>query len=80
MDAERDGDGVAGEIARRWILAGEGGVGDMVWRDIISRSVHASEAILTDEHLRWDCRIAWGVELPVRQISGHRSFQKPAKL
>lgn len=80
LDAERDGDGVAGEIARRWILAGEGGVGDMVWRDIISRPVHASEAILTDEHLRWDCRIAWGVELPARQVSGHRSFQKPAKL
>ncbi|KAH8423760.1 putative acyl-CoA dehydrogenase [Aspergillus melleus] len=80
LDAERDGDGVAGEIARRWILAGEGGVGDMVWRDIINRPVHASQAILTDEHLRWDCRIVWGVELPARQVSGHRSFQKPSKL
>lgn len=80
LDAERDGDGVAGEIARRWILAGEGGVGEMVWRDIINRPVQASQAVLTDEHLRWDCRIAWGVELPATQVTGHRSFQKPSKL
>ncbi|THC90492.1 hypothetical protein EYZ11_010038 [Aspergillus tanneri] len=76
LDAERDGDTVAGEITRRWILMGEGGVGDMVWRDIVSRSIDASRTLLTDEHLRWDCQIAWGVELPAGQVSGHRSFQE----
>ncbi|RMZ38076.1 acyl-CoA dehydrogenase [Aspergillus flavus] len=77
LDAERDGDGVTTEIARRWILSGEGGVGDMVWRDIISvqRTASAGPSSITNEHLRWDCRIAWGVELPAKQVSGHRSFQ-----
>lgn len=79
LDAERDGDGVATETARRWILMGEGGVGDMVWRDIIVRR-HSDPVLLNDEHLQWDCRIAWGEELPARQVSGHRSFQSGSKL
>ncbi|KAF7596051.1 hypothetical protein BBP40_003832 [Aspergillus hancockii] len=76
LDAERDGDGVVTEIARRWILTGEGGVGIMVWRDIIGdRRFPTGPSSVTDEHLRWDSRIAWGVELPAKQVSGHRSFQ-----
>jgi alkylation response protein AidB-like acyl-CoA dehydrogenase len=76
LDAERDGDGVVTETARRWILAGEGGVGDMVWRDIIGGyQVPVGPSSITEDHLRWDCRIAWGVELPAKQVSGHRSFQ-----
>ncbi|KAF7183261.1 hypothetical protein CNMCM7691_003174 [Aspergillus felis] len=35
LDAERDEDEVAVEIARRWILAGEGGVGDTLHRGIV---------------------------------------------
>ncbi|KAL4888923.1 hypothetical protein BDV59DRAFT_187761 [Aspergillus ambiguus] len=80
LDAERDGDGVAMEIARRWILMGEGGVGDMVWRDIVNRGKHPSDGLYTENHLRWDCRIAWGVELPAREIAGHRSLQQGSKL
>ncbi|EAU32854.1 conserved hypothetical protein [Aspergillus terreus NIH2624] len=76
LDAERDNDGVAMEIARRWILMGEGGVGDMVWRDLITKGSHPSGGLYTEEHLRWDCRIAWGVELPAREVVGHRSLQR----
>ncbi|KAF9895093.1 hypothetical protein FE257_004722 [Aspergillus nanangensis] len=76
LDAERDGDGVATEIARRWVLMGEGGVGDMVWRDIVHRPQAPVEGLYTEEHLRWDCRIAWGMELPAREVVGHRSLSK----
>lgn len=73
LDAERDQDGVSMEIARRWILSLEGGVGDMVFHDILT--VKGDEPTNGEEHLQWDCRIAWGVELPATRASGHRSFQ-----
>lgn len=75
LDAERDQDGVSTEIARRWILSAEGGVGDLVFHDIVtvrdSRTVDADG----EDHLQWDCRIAWGIELPANRASGHRSLQ-----
>lgn len=77
VDAERDGDGVTMEIARRWILRGEGGVGEFVYRDIVNAEEDSSAA---EDHVRWDCRIAWGVELPARQVSGHRSLRADPKL
>lgn len=73
LDAERDQDGVSMEIARRWILSLEGGVGDMVFHDIVT--VKSSWPTDSEEHLQWDCRIAWGVELPATRASGHRSLQ-----
>ncbi|KAL2824376.1 hypothetical protein BDW59DRAFT_162480 [Aspergillus cavernicola] len=71
LDAQRDGDGVTTEIARRWILRGELGVGDTLWRDIVYS--RRSEEI-SEETIRWDCRIAWGEELPA-VASGHRSMK-----
>ncbi|KAJ6101806.1 hypothetical protein N7486_004233 [Penicillium sp. IBT 16267x] len=73
LDGERDQDPVNMEIARRWILSAEGGVGDMVFHDIVTAQ---GAAFNGDEHLEWDCRIAWGVELPAHRASGHRSLQK----
>ncbi|CAG7933835.1 unnamed protein product [Penicillium olsonii] len=75
LDAERDQDPTTTEIARRWVLCAEGGVGDQVFHDIVAkkRSVEASSG---EEHLQWDCRIAWGVDLPAGRASGHRSLQK----
>ncbi|KAL4919264.1 hypothetical protein BDW62DRAFT_217105 [Aspergillus aurantiobrunneus] len=71
LDAQRDGDGVTGEIARRWVLQGELGVGDTVWKDV----VYARRAgDVSEETIRWDCRIAWGEELPA-VASGHRSMK-----
>lgn len=76
LDAERDQDSVTTEIARRWILAAEGGVGDQVFHDIVTVSGSADCSSGGDEHLKWDCRIAWGVDLPANRASGHRSLQK----
>lgn len=73
LDGERDEDPVNMEIARRWILSAEGGVGDMVFHDIVTAQETTANG---DEHLEWDCRIAWGVELPAQRASGHRSLQK----
>ncbi|KAL4960739.1 putative acyl-CoA dehydrogenase [Aspergillus stella-maris] len=72
LDAQRDGDPVMGEIARRWV-AGELGVGDTLWRDIVyPRGTNE----ISEEAIKWDCRIAWGIELPPSALgSGHRSMK-----
>jgi hypothetical protein len=75
IDAERDQDPVSVEIARRWILSAEGGVGEQVFHDIVTVHEDANQEH-GEEHLQWDCRIAWGVELPANRASGHRSLQK----
>ncbi|PKX97270.1 putative acyl-CoA dehydrogenase [Aspergillus novofumigatus IBT 16806] len=67
------GDAVAAEVARRWILAGEGGVGDTVYRDIVKPYEADGDE---KDHARWDCRIVWGQELPEVQVAGHRSLKK----
>ncbi|KAL4945257.1 hypothetical protein BDV06DRAFT_231421 [Aspergillus oleicola] len=72
LDAQRDGDPVTGEIARRW-TQGELGVGDTLWRDI---AYSRTTGEISDEAIRWDCRITWGVELPPGALgSGHRSMK-----
>ncbi|KGO38527.1 Acyl-CoA oxidase/dehydrogenase, type 1 [Penicillium expansum] len=76
LDAERDNDPVATEIARRWILSAEGGVGEHVFHDIVTVSGTASASSGGEKHLQWDCRIAWGIDLPPNRASGHRSLQK----
>lgn len=76
LDSERDDDPVTTEIARRWILSDEGGVGEYVFHDIVTVSDTASTSSRGEEHLQWDCRIAWGVDLPPNRASGHRSLQK----
>ncbi|KAJ5636906.1 uncharacterized protein N7484_010219 [Penicillium longicatenatum] len=73
LDGERDQDPLIMEIARRWILSAEGGVGDMVFHDIVTSQGAGCNG---DQHLEWDCKIAWGVELPAHRASGHRSLQK----
>ncbi|KAJ5219418.1 uncharacterized protein N7498_001517 [Penicillium cinerascens] len=76
LDAQRDQDRVSMEIARRWVISAEGGVGDLVFHDIVTvREQGASDAD-GEDHLQWDCRIAWGIELPANRASGHRSLQK----
>ncbi|KAJ5787917.1 hypothetical protein N7457_002907 [Penicillium paradoxum] len=76
LDAERDHEPVTTEIARRWVLTAEGGVGDQVFRDIVAVSDGAGATSGGEDHLQWDCRIAWGVDLPATRASGHRSLQK----
>lgn len=71
LDAERDQDPVSMEIARRWIVCAEGGVGDMVFHDVVPVPKFEAEA---ETHLQWDCQIAWDTELPANRASGHRSL------
>ncbi|KAL3437021.1 hypothetical protein BDV09DRAFT_28385 [Aspergillus tetrazonus] len=74
LDARRDGDAVTGEIARRWV-SGQLGVGDTVWRDVVGTYPGSQgETEVSQETVRWDCRIAWGVEVP-RVVGGHRSMK-----
>ncbi|KAJ5115481.1 hypothetical protein NUU61_001240 [Penicillium alfredii] len=75
LDAERDRDPVNSEIARRWVLSGESGVGDTVFRDIVTFKNGDDTASNEEECLQWDCRIAWGIDLPANRASGHRSLQ-----
>jgi hypothetical protein len=80
LDAERDGDEAATEIARRWILQGEGGVGEFVYRDIAKPYGTPESPRGSDQHAQLDCKIAWGVELPAGRLFGHRSLSGNSKL
>jgi alkylation response protein AidB-like acyl-CoA dehydrogenase len=75
LDAERDQDRVSTEIARRWVLSAEGGVGDLIFHDIVIVRDSGTADMDGEDHLQWDCRIAWGIELPANRASGHRSLQ-----
>jgi hypothetical protein len=70
-DAQRDGDDVAKEIARRWIVNGEGGVGEWKLPDVgvVSPDAKVHEGL---ERAKWDCRLVWGVELPKNAATGQR--------
>lgn len=70
-DAQRDGNGIAQEVARRWILDGEGGVGEFVLPGVAFAST--SRRMETRERLNWDCRLVWGVDLPKDAASGYRA-------
>ncbi|KAK3073425.1 hypothetical protein LTR53_005003 [Teratosphaeriaceae sp. CCFEE 6253] len=70
-DAQRDSNATANEIAKRWILHGEGGVGEHALPDV----VHATRPQRTQssgERLSWDCRLVWGVDLPDDAAKGYR--------
>ena len=69
-DAQRDSDATAVEVAYRWILDKEGGVGEFVLPTV----VFASENRKIDARQRrnWDCRLVWGVDLPSDAALGYR--------
>ncbi|KAL2864408.1 acyl-CoA dehydrogenase/oxidase [Aspergillus lucknowensis] len=75
LDAQRDGNVVANEVAGRWVLEGEGIPQEFCFADIIhlywkisSNPVQAREI----ERRNWDCRIVWGVDLPRGASAGYR--------
>ena len=75
-DAQRYGNAAAVEIARRWILDGEGGVGEFALPDV----VHAAKrrAVPNKTRLNWDCRLVWGVDLPADASLGYRATSSQA--
>ncbi|KAL4891202.1 hypothetical protein BDV59DRAFT_194415 [Aspergillus ambiguus] len=82
LDAERDEDPIAIEVARRWILQGQGLPAEFTFPSIIHSywslfpdSVHMAD----QEKTNWDCRIVWGVDLPRDSSVGYR-LSVPAKI
>lgn len=74
LDAQRDGDDVAHEVARRWILEGQGVPGEFAFTDLL---YHRSASVRNQrpsnrERVEWDCRIVWGVDLPSDSSAGYR--------
>lgn len=75
-DAQRDSDKAAAEVARRWVLDEESGVGEFGLQDVFRISRHARSS-RERERARWDCRLAWGVELPEGDVTtGYRRAVK----
>lgn len=70
-DAQRDGNAAALEVARRWALDKEGGVGEFVLPEV----VFATKSRVTDttERLNWDCRLVWQVDIPSDAALGYRA-------
>ncbi|ETN45971.1 uncharacterized protein HMPREF1541_00153 [Cyphellophora europaea CBS 101466] len=77
-DAQRDGDAVAVECARRWILQPHGdlGYGEWVLPDVLeaARSAVKETGKESEKQQRnWDCRIVWGCDLPKDAALGYRA-------
>lgn len=81
LDAERDGEPTAHEVARRWILEGEGIPGEftfpVITHSFLRVAPRAEASKGRDTHrTNWDCRIVWGVDLPEGAASGFRPTAK----
>lgn len=75
IDAQRDNDQVATELARRWILNGEGGVGEWLLPDVggVSAKAQFHEG---DERARWDFLLVWGHKMPYIHNPGRSGQSK----
>jgi alkylation response protein AidB-like acyl-CoA dehydrogenase len=73
-DAQRDGNAEAAEVARRWVLYGEGGVGEHALADVTKASaMKGKKDGWSSRHRRnWDCRLVWGFDLPKDASKGYR--------
>lgn len=71
-DSQRDGNEIAVEIARRWVLDGEGGVGEHVLKHIVDHGKHPQQRHSDRERINTDCRIVWSVDLPRNAAAGFR--------
>ena len=59
IDAQRDNDQVATELARRWVLNGESGMGEWLLPDVggVRTKARFHEG---KERAQWDYSIVWG--------------------
>lgn len=69
-DAQRDGNVTASEVARRWILDKEGGVGEYFLPEVVYSSKRRD--VDATQRRNWDCRLVWGVDLPSDAALGYR--------
>lgn len=70
-DAQRDKDPVAMEVAKRWVLDRDVGVGEYVLKDVVHRG-EGKKRMSEREKINWDCRIVWVVDLPGDAAVGYR--------
>lgn len=75
LDAQRDGNEVSFEVARRWILDGEGVPGEFAFPAILHVGSTPNRPA-GKEKSNWDCRVVWGVDLPVDAATGYRVESK----
>jgi len=72
-DAQRDQNPLAVELAKRWVLDAECGIGEYgLPRVIYSTAVARTARRHAEERLQWDCRIVWNSDLPGNAASGLR--------
>jgi len=77
LDAQRDSEEIASEVAKRWVLRGEGGFGEFVLPGVMHAG-HSETHLSERERRNWDCRIVWGLELPRDAAAGFRpAVSKP---
>jgi hypothetical protein len=74
-DAQRDGNPEAQEVARRWVLHGEGGVGEFVLGDVVAAARRHANVLTLENRAEWDCRLVWGIDLK----GGVTGYRKTAK-
>ncbi|KAJ5688552.1 hypothetical protein N7462_002944 [Penicillium macrosclerotiorum] len=74
LDSQRDNDPVVCEVARRWVLEGQGVPGEFAFTDVIYHRLASTRGLKpTDcKRTKWDCLIVWGVDLPSDSSSGYR--------
>ncbi len=77
-DAQRDGNAVAMETAKRWVLEGQGGMGEFVFPEILK--LQDQSRADTSQRAEWDCRLAWEVDLPRDAAMGYRVERGDSKL
>jgi alkylation response protein AidB-like acyl-CoA dehydrogenase len=75
-DAQRDGNAAAVEVARRWVLDRDGGVGEFVLPEVVYNS--GKRTASADDRLNWDCCLVWGVDLPTDAALGYRAAVTPS--
>jgi hypothetical protein len=74
MDAQRDSDIVACEVAQRWVLDGQGVPGEFAFPELLYQRSAAQPRVMSDQiRTNWDCRVVWGVDLPADSSTGYRA-------
>lgn len=75
LDSQRDNDRVAREVARRWVLEGQGVPGEFAFTELIfQRSATAQDGKpIGRARTELDCRIVWNVDLPSDASLGYRA-------
>lgn len=79
IDAQRDGDATAVEVARRWILDGEGGFKEFTIASVVHSGAFQRQRNYRDR-ANWDCRLVWSVDLPKDAATGYRAESMTSKL